>query len=263
MPFQKIPAQKISDAVIEQVETLILQGVLRPGERLPGERDLAEAMEVSRPTVREALKSLEDRGLIVIRPGGGAFVAELLGTAFAEALVDLFASRDDAVFDYLEFRRDIEGTVAAHAAERASEADRAIICQIFERMEEAHAKRNPAEEAAIDADFHMCIVEAAHNAVMLHTMRSLYELLRRGVFYNRSILYNQRERRDALLNQHRAIRDGVISGEPERARQAVHAHLDYIIEQMRVVSKASDREEIARMRLEQETANPSRARPKK
>jgi GntR family transcriptional repressor for pyruvate dehydrogenase complex len=75
MPFHKISAGKIADQIILQVENLILQGVLRPGERLPSERDLAETMDVSRPTLREALADLESRGLIVARPGGGTFVA--------------------------------------------------------------------------------------------------------------------------------------------------------------------------------------------
>ncbi|MEO1294042.1 MAG: FadR/GntR family transcriptional regulator [Pseudomonadota bacterium] len=259
VPFKKIDALKVADAVVEQIETLIVQGVLRPGERLPSERDLAETMDVSRPTVRDALKALEDRGLVTIRPGGGAFIAELIGTAFAEALIDLFASREDAVFDYLEFRRDVEGIAAARAARLATDADREVIRQVFARMEEAHAKRNPTEEASIDAVFHMTIVEAAHNVVMMHTMRSLYELLRRGVFYNRSYLYNQRETRERLLDQHRAICEAVLASDPAAAKAAVETHLDYIGDQMRIAAKSRSREAIAELRLAQQQSSPSRA----
>ena len=87
MPFQKVAAEKISGAVIRQIEELILQGVLRPGDQRPAERELAETMEVSRPTLREALADLEARGLIVTRPGGGTFVAEVLAAAFAPPLI--------------------------------------------------------------------------------------------------------------------------------------------------------------------------------
>jgi DNA-binding FadR family transcriptional regulator len=104
MPFQKIIAGKISSAVTRQIEELILQGVLRPGDRLPAERELSETMEVSRPTLREALADLEERGLIATRPGGGTFIADVLGSAFAAPLIELFATHDTALFDYIACR---------------------------------------------------------------------------------------------------------------------------------------------------------------
>jgi GntR family transcriptional repressor for pyruvate dehydrogenase complex len=159
MPFQKIIAGKISSAVTRQIEELILQGVLRPGDRLPAERELSETMEVSRPTLREALADLEERGLIATRPGGGTFIADVLGSAFAAPLIELFATHDTALFDYIAFRRDMEGLAAEHAAINATDADLAVIDSAFRRMEEAASKRNPDEEAALDAEFHMTIVE--------------------------------------------------------------------------------------------------------
>ncbi|MEM7545786.1 MAG: FCD domain-containing protein [Pseudomonadota bacterium] len=252
MPFSPIQPEKVSTAVCRQIEMLILQGVLRPEERLPAERDLATQLEVSRPTVREALADLESRGLITVRPGGGAFVAAILGNAFAPPLIELFATQEVALFDYIEFRRDLEAVAAARAAERATETDRASIRSIFERMVNAHQRRNPAEESSIDADFHMAIVEAAHNVVMLHMARSLYELLRRGVFYNRNVTYGEQESRDRLLEQHRAIHDAVIAADPDAARSAVEAHMDFVKAHLSTVSQLRSREEIARLRMEQE-----------
>ena len=153
MPFQKIVASKISSAITRQIEELILQGVLRPGDRLPSERELSETMEVSRPTLREALADLEARGLIVTRPGGGTFIAEVLGSAFAAPLIELFATHDTALFDYIAFRRDMEGLAAEHAATNATDADLTVIDNAFRRMEEAARKRSPDEEAASDAEF--------------------------------------------------------------------------------------------------------------
>lgn len=83
MPYQRISAEKLSQSVSRQIELLILRGILRPGERLPAERDLAERLGVSRPSLREALEVLEAKGLLVTRPGAGAFVAEVLGNAFS------------------------------------------------------------------------------------------------------------------------------------------------------------------------------------
>jgi len=263
MPFQKIVASKISIAITRQIEELILQGVLRPGDRLPAERELSETMEVSRPTLREALADLEARGLIATRPGGGTFIAEVLGSAFAAPLIELFATHDTALFDYIAFRRDMEGLAAAHAATNATDADLAVIDSAFRRMEEAAAKRNPAEEAALDAEFHMTIVEAAHNVVMLHMLRSLYDLLVRGVFYNRNVIYSLPERRSKLLDQHRAIRDAVVGRDPPAARAAVEVHLDFIAEALRDANRMRSREQVAALRQRHEKLRARKPRTRK
>ncbi len=249
MPFRRIEAEKVSAAVVRQVEELILQGVLRPGDRLPAERDLAARLDVSRPTLREAVAELEARGLLVARRGAGVFVADVLGEAFAPPLIELFATHDAALYDYLSFRRDLEGLAAARAATQATDTDREVIAAVFARMEAAHARRSPDEESRLDADFHMAVVEAAHNVVMLHMMRSMFELLRRGVFYNRDSLFAMRSTRDALLDQHRAIRDAVIEGRPDDAREAVESHLDFVAARMREVGRRSALDEVARLRL--------------
>ncbi len=260
MPFRKIKTGKISSAVTRQIEELILQGVLRPGDRLPAERELSEAMDVSRPTLREALADLEARGLIATRPGGGTFIAEVLGSAFAAPLIELFASHDTALFDYVSFRRDLEGLAAARAARDGTEADHAVIDSVFRRMEEASQKRKPDEEAAIDAEFHMSIVEAAHNVVMLHMIRSLYELLVKGVFYNRAVIYSLPERRSKLLDQHRAIRDAVLARDESGARAAVEVHMDFVAEALRDASRMRSREQVAALRQRHEQTRASKSR---
>ena len=74
-----------------------------------------------------------------------------------------------------------------------------MIQAIFDKMLAAHSKRDPADEALLDADFHLSIIEASHNVIMLHMMRSMYDLLRQGVFYNRQLMFRQRSIRDNLL----------------------------------------------------------------
>ena len=263
MPFQKIVAEKISTTVTQQIEELILQGVLRPGDRLPAERELSETLDVSRPTLRDALADLEQRGLIATRPGGGTVVAEVLGSAFAAPLIELFATHDEALFDYIAFRRDMEGLAAERAALHATDADLAVINSVFARMEEAARKRNPDEEAAIDAEFHMTIVEAAHNVVMLHMMRSLYDLLVRGVFYNRNAIYSLRESRTKLFDQHRAIRDAVVGRDPRAARAAIEAHMDFIAVSLRDANRLRSREQVAALRQRHEELRAQKPRVRK
>ena len=160
MPFEKIQPEKVSHTVARQIELLILRGVLRPGERLPSERELSERFGVSRPSLREAVAELQTSGLLVSRANSGIYVAEVLGSAFSPALTKLFASHDEAVFDYIGFRRDLEGLAAERAARLGSDTDLAVVDSVFQRMVAAHKKRDPSDEAKLDAEFHLAIIEA-------------------------------------------------------------------------------------------------------
>ncbi len=250
MPFQKIESEKLASAVVRQIENLIVQGVLRPGERLPSERELSERLAVSRPSLREAVAELQEAGLLCTRAGAGIFVADVLGSAFSPALIQLFARNEQAVFDYLAFRRDLEGMAADRAARLGSDTDLKVIDTLFQRMETAHAKRNPADEAALDAQFHMAIVEASHNIIMLHMMRAMFELLAEGVFYNRQVMFRNRPTRDALLEQHRAINSAIQARDGVAARAAVAAHMEFVDLALNEQRKTERNEALARLRLQ-------------
>ena len=252
MPFEPVQQEKLSHGVVRQIEGLILRGILRPGERLPSERELSERMQVSRPSLREALADLQERGLLTSKAGAGVYVAEVLGSAFSPALVTLFATHDEAVFDYISFRRDMEGLAAERAARLASDTDLKVIDTIFKKMEAAHQKRNPADEAHLDADFHLAIIEASHNMIMLHMMRSMFELLREGVFYNRTVMFKQRMTRDALLDQHRQINDALQERDPAGARAAIESHLRFVESALFNQQKTDRNEAFAQRRLEHE-----------
>jgi GntR family transcriptional repressor for pyruvate dehydrogenase complex len=252
MPYRKVMSEKLSQSVVRQIELLILRGILRPGERLPAERDLAERMGVSRPSLRDAVADLQERGLLVSRAGSGMYVADVLGSAFSPALVGLFATHEDAVFDYITFRRDMEGLAVERAARLASDTDLQVLDTLFRKMEAAHARRSPEDESSLDADFHMAIIEASHNVIMLHMMRSMYDLLREGVFYNRQVIFRQRTTRDTLLDQHRAINAALQARDPAAARAAVEAHLDFVERALADQQRTQRNEAVARQRLEHE-----------
>ena len=252
MPFRSVQPEKISTSVTHQIELLILRGILRPGERLPSERELSERMGISRPSLREAIAELQQKGLLTSKAGAGIYVAEVLGGAFSPALTRLFADHEEAVLDYIGFRRDMEGLAAERAARLASDTDLRVIQAIFDKMLAAHSKRDPADEALLDADFHLSIIEASHNVIMLHMMRSMYELLREGVFYNRQIMFRNRSIRDLLLDQHRAINEAIQARDPAGARAAVEAHLNFVEQALTDQKRAEHHEAIARQRYEHE-----------
>ncbi len=247
--FPKISQNRTADEVAGRIESLILEGILRSGDRLPGERDLARQFDVSRPILRDALKHLELKGLLTSRHGGGTFIADVIGPIFSDPMMELIAVHRKATVDYLEFRREIDGMAAEYAARRATAADRRILDDVIRRMEIAHGKEDFAEEAAIDVEFHNAVGESAHNIILLHTLRACYKLLADGVMFNRALLYSQPKARDKLLEQHKAIHAAVLAGEPDAARRAGEEHIRFIEESLVEAERAGDWKRISELRL--------------
>ncbi|MBW3097118.1 FCD domain-containing protein [Pseudohoeflea coraliihabitans] len=259
--FARVEHGRTADEVVHQIEILILEGILRVGDRLPGERELSRRFEVSRPILREALKVLETRGLLVARHGGGTFVADVIGQVFTRPVMELIARHSKATQDYLEYRREVEGVAAEFAALRATDDDKALLTRIITAMKDAHEKDDFAEEAAIDVEFHNAIGECAHNIILLHTLRSCYRLLTEGVFYNRAMIYTLAGARAKLLAQHMAVYEAVMEGDPAAARQAAQAHMDFVVKSMAEAQRTGEWERISRLRLQQRVPSPS-SRPK-
>lgn len=246
---EPIRPAKLADTIADHLEQLILEGSLRPGERLLAERELAQRFDVSRPSLREALEKLEKRGLLKSGRGGATFVAPMLGDGFTEPLYTALASRPETTFDYLEFRRFVEGSAAYFAALRGTDVDRDLIRECFEKMEIAHQKDDSSDEAETDADFHLAVYEASHNLVMLHIMRSLSDMLRKDVFYNRAKLYQRQGVRELLLEQHRAVYQTVMAGDPDAAKAAAEAHIDFTRDALMEIAKADARLEVSLRRI--------------
>ena len=246
--FDRIEAEPVSDIVVQQIEDLIVQGVLSEGDRLPSERELSAQMNVSRPKLRDALKTLEENGLICVRHGEGTFIAKLTGQAMQPALINLYARHGEAFFDYLEFRRAQEGLAARLAAERATPTDRIQIKKHLEALELADQNSDPEASREADVQFHGAIIEASHNAMLVHMMSSIYELTRRGVFYNRSYLRSMDGTGAKLLQQHREIAAKVLSGDPEAAEQAATQHLDFVEKSFRIGIQQNKSEMISQKR---------------
>lgn len=244
--------RRLSDDIVAQLETMILEGSLKVGERLPAERVLAERFGVSRPSLREAIQKLVAKGLLVSRQGGGNYVAQTLGSTFSDPLLLLMESNPEAQRDLLEFRHTLEGSCAYYAAMRATELDLERLKSAFDALQDCYnrsGKVTRAEEGAADAQFHLAIAEASHNAVLLHTIRGLFDLLKRNVVTNIGGMYEQRsETRDMLINQHRALYEAIIGGRADEARALSNQHIDYVQEVLAEVRQQVQREARAQRR---------------
>lgn len=247
--FSGVSHSRTADEVVQQIELLILDGVLRDGDRLPGERELSQSLEVSRPILRDALKELENRGLLISHHGGGTFVADIIGQVFSKPITDLISRHARATRDYLEYRRELEGLTAELAAQRATDTDKALLSRIIEDMRHAHGTQEPEDELAADVEFHNAVGEAAHNIILLHTMRACYRLLSEGIFFNRKAVFSLPNARERLLDQHIAIHDAILAGDPEAAKAAAQAHIDFVMRAADESARAGEWGRVAKLRL--------------
>ncbi|HVI50319.1 MAG TPA: FCD domain-containing protein [Candidatus Sulfotelmatobacter sp.] len=239
---------KLPEAIACHLESLILEGSLRSGDRLPPERELAQQLDVSRPSLRQAISLLESRALVVIRKGG-TFIAPILDDTFAAYLLKLMRDDPESTNDYLEFRSGIDGMAAFLAASRSSDIDRQMIAEAFQAMERAHLRAVPDEEAEADTRFHQSLYDAGHNVVMLQIMCGLSGVLRHDVHSNRTKLYTRKGLREILLEQHRAIHDAIMTQDGPAARDAAQSHVSFTRAALTEIDRTDARLEMALRRF--------------
>ncbi|BDY06656.1 MULTISPECIES: pyruvate dehydrogenase complex transcriptional repressor PdhR [Ferrimonas] len=247
MAYQKISQPKLSDVIVNQLEKMILEGSLKPGQKLPPERELAQQFEVSRPSLREAIQKLEVKGLLNRRQGGGTYVQDQLWKSLADPLIELLADNPETQYDLLEFRHATEGMMAYYAALRGTDSDHAILKQRIERLHEVQGQLELEAKAIVD--FYRAVAEASHNVAMLHVVLSLSPLLERNVTENLGLLY-RREGSAHYANLHReALLKAILNREPEVARRASNEHLAYIEEVTIEVRQEDSRQQRSLRRL--------------
>lgn len=248
MNLPPIKPAKLADAIAEHIQQLILEGAIQPGERLLSERELSIKLEVSRPSLREALDKLIARGLLVTDAQGSSYVSEAIGRSLRDPLVMLM-DNPDARADCMEFRSIVEAAASGYAAERASLVDRDTIQTRFEAMVDAHKQNDVDEIARTDAEFHFAIYDASHNLMMIHLMRSLETIIRSNVYLNRKSLYEHRVQRDTQLAEHQAIFDAIMARDVEGASRAASSHMISAMETQRAIQESEKRLEASIRRL--------------
>ena len=243
-PFQPIKQGRLADLIAQQIRVLMLEGTLRPGTRLPTERELAERFNTSRPTVREAINTLEAEGLLEVRRGG-MHVADPMAANVTEPLSALLMSDPRGVEDYMEFRQIVEGAASYLAASRANEVDRRQMRRAYEHMMDLHGKADPEREAEADASFHLSIHEASHNVTILHVMRSLSTILRSYVMQSRLRLYNREGYRGTTIEEHRGLFEAIMAGHATEAKQLPQTHIFHVREAIAEFRRADERLEVS------------------
>jgi GntR family transcriptional repressor for pyruvate dehydrogenase complex len=225
--FREIRPKKISDHVFEQIQDLIFRGQLRPGEKLPPERELAETLNVSRNSVREAINKLVDRNLIENRQGMGTFV-RLPKPDQSDNPLRTVLGNDISVQELLEFRLGLECNAAVLAARKATSEDIVYLDGVMEEMTQLVAEGNMGHEA--DVRFHMGIAYATKNRVQIHMMKSFYDLLYYGIERSHVHLYEERSNLDTILDQHTRILQAIRNHDTQLAYDIMRDHIKFVME---------------------------------
>ncbi|HCE09651.1 MAG TPA: GntR family transcriptional regulator [Oxalobacteraceae bacterium] len=243
------PVIRLSDAVAGGLEKRILEGSLKPGDRLSSERDLALELGVSRPSLRAAIQILVSKGLLTTKHGGGTFVTDRLEAHFADPWQEMLSGHPTLHSDLLEFRQMLESQAAHLAADRATSAD-------IERIDAAYAALDAAFDGddmtiCIDTDvaFHQAIADAAHNVVLGHLTASLMRVIHGHVSRNLEHLRARPKRWEQLQAQHRAIWQAVRDHKPDAAVRAARGHIEFVRKSMVDNAQEEERRHSALRRL--------------
>lgn len=213
---------KRSDAVYEVLEQLISTGQLPPGGRIPGERELAAQLGVSRNSVREAVRELELKQLVERRSGRGTIVLANRSEGH-QGLLDDLSTADRDVLEIMDFRLTIEPPIAAHAAVRRTQGS---LLRLGRLLEEMDAELRPDRIAELDREFHAAIARATHNRLLMRLSEVTSEWLRQS----RREALQSRRRRAVSLEGHRRIYEAVRDGNGDAAREAMADHVRQVRE---------------------------------
>lgn len=225
MPLQPIRPKKISDQVFDQIRESIFRGQLKPGEQVLPERELSEALGVSRTTVRNAINKLVVLGLLEHKQGQGTFV-RAPDTRQGNPLAAAMEVQDATIHDLLEVRMGLECNAAALAAVRAVKEDlRFMDASLAEMRAEVGSGRLGTEA---DTAFHMALAYATKNPVHVFLMKNFYDFLFVGIKKNLSHLYEDPRNIEEILRQHGTVIAAIKKRDPQEATEAMRRHIKYV-----------------------------------
>ncbi|PYT67975.1 MAG: FadR family transcriptional regulator [Acidobacteria bacterium] len=219
--FETVRRDKVYEGVAKQIERLILKK-LRPGDKLPSERELAEMLVVSRSSIRDAIRSLELMGMVEPRQGAGTIVREISSDSLVNPLADALQRKEKRIGELLDFRKMLEPPLAARAATRVSADEISEMEEILKRQEEK--LRRGESTIAEDSEFHYAVALASGNTVVLKVLDVLMDLLRDS--RERSLQVEGRPQKS--LDGHRRILVAIKRNDAEAAKVAMRRHIENV-----------------------------------
>jgi GntR family transcriptional regulator, transcriptional repressor for pyruvate dehydrogenase complex len=233
--YKTVRTSRLYELIVQQVEDSILQGQLKPGDQLPAERDLAQRFGVSRTAVREAVKTLREKGLVEAYSGRGTFVTNGTSQAIRQSL-DLMIriNQQDGSANLVELRLVLEPEIAGLAASRIDEQLLATMRESVAVMD--RSLRDPDAFVEADLDFHLALAEAVGNPLILSLLDSIVGLLRE----QRSRIFNIDGGPERGQFHHKRILAAIEQHDPVSAREAMRAHLQQVLADSSLLADSSE-----------------------
>ncbi|MEM5818291.1 MAG: FadR/GntR family transcriptional regulator [Desulfitobacterium hafniense] len=230
MELKPIKTRKIYEEIVEQIRELVARGELKPGDRLPSERDLVERLKVSRASIREALSALELMGLLEVRSGEGTFVRKLRSESVVAPLAWMLTMEKGTVLELLEIRKILEVQAVGMAAERAESEDIRELSAALDRLQDD--LNSPTSDGSSDHRFHYAITRATKNKIMIRLMDTISDLMKYSLKASRSKLYEGKYTPALLFHEHKKIYEAIVAKDVEMARNYMLAHLTGVEEEI-------------------------------
>ena len=229
--YKVVRTSRLYEQIVQQIEESVLNGSLKPGDQLPAERDLAQRLGVSRTAVREAVKTLREKGLVEAYSGRGTFVTDGTSQAARQSF-DLMVKigQQEGSPHLAELRLILEPGIAAMAAERAKDEDLTAMRDAVAVME--RSQKDPEAYIEADLDFHLALAEAVANPLILSLIDSIVGLLRE----QRIKIFNVEGGPQRGQFHHKRILEAMERRDPEMARSAMRAHLEQVRQDSRIPS---------------------------
>src|SRR5512133_1696665 len=228
MDLTPIKTKRLYEEIVEQIKQLIADGKLKPGDKLLAERDLADRFQVSRASVREAIRTLEMLGIIDIRPGEGTFVRGTETDDIIRPLAMFLAVERNSLLDMFEMRRIFETATASLAAQRATFEELDQIESMLANMRERLNLNDSEKGEEFDAAFDYAVAEATHNSLLIKLFKTVSEEFAKASSVARRQLYHDNvQNPQRIIDQHSEILLAIRSGSAQKASEAMLAHLSF------------------------------------
>lgn len=224
--FTQIKPTKVSEEIVQQIKSLIKDGKLEPGEKLPSERVLAELLGVGRSSLREAMNILETLGFLEIKKRKGTFVRSVSSPILADPLMQILEEDKSKLYDLYELRKDIELGSAYVAAKVRTEKDLEDLEKWVMRMgEDAKSSRVSLRD---DLGFHMAIARATHNFLRVHILKRIFDLSGEYIDFVRQQGIRDPYTVPRILNHHEKILEAIRKQEQDNSRKLMDEHLTWV-----------------------------------
>jgi len=239
MNLKPIRTKKIYEQIVEQIGILVADGKLKPGDRLPSERELVERFQVSRASIREAISALELMGLIEVRAGEGTYIRQVNIDAVIAPLAWMLFIEKDTDLELYEVRKILEVEAAGMAAERGDEDEIRDLYEALEVMRMDLDIDRLGEEA--DHHFHFAIARATHNKILIRLMNTISDTMRKTLKSSRSKLYEDKSTPERLYQEHFSIYEAIKEHNMKKAEQLMLGHLVGVENQLAKYSLLNDK----------------------